>query len=80
VYKNNVIFIVYYDLRNLGPRSFLSKDVKRFMNLRYAVKMGELTESELKEGLGEDYPAYRKFVDSGLGSGAFSGPVKRTPK
>ena len=48
-----------------GVRVFNSQqDARRFFEFYKAVKHGRISEDEAQQDLGEDYPAYRKFVDS----------------
>ncbi len=48
-----------------GVRVFKSQqDARRYFEFHKAVKHGQISEDEARQDLGEDYPAYRKFVDS----------------
>lgn len=48
-----------------GVRVFNSQqDARRFFEFHKAVKHGRISEDEARQDLGQDYPAYRKFVDS----------------
>jgi len=37
---------------------------RSYLTWRYAVHEGKITESELSERVGDEYPVYREFVDS----------------
>jgi len=48
-----------------GVRVFQSQqDGRRYMEFRKAIKHGRMSDAEVRQDLGDEYPAYRKFVDS----------------
>jgi hypothetical protein len=48
-----------------GVRLFKSQqDGRRYLEIRKAVRQGRISDNEVRQDLGEEYQAYRKFVDS----------------
>lgn len=38
--------------------------IRRYMEIRYSIRKGDVTEDYVKDALGDEYVEYRRFVDS----------------